>query len=90
MICVTLSKLAYILSGLILYRVSQEERSIFWNVTMSVILSKKYICACVLFRKASEIELVHFTLNRRATRHVVTRVSDCIDAEGGIFENVLY
>jgi hypothetical protein len=26
---------------------------------------------------------------RRATRHVLTRVSQCIDVDGGIFENVL-
>jgi hypothetical protein len=27
---------------------------------------------------------------RRATRHVLTRVTKCIDVEGGTFENVLY
>jgi hypothetical protein len=26
---------------------------------------------------------------RRAARHVVTRVAKCIDADGGIFENLL-
>jgi hypothetical protein len=31
-------------------RVSQEERSIFWEVIVSVILSKKFICTCVIFR----------------------------------------
>jgi hypothetical protein len=40
----------------------------------------------------SEIELfhctVHCTLYRRATCHVLTRVAKCIDADGGIFENV--
>jgi hypothetical protein len=30
----------------------------------------------------------HCTLYRRATRHVLTRVAKCIDADGGIFENV--
>jgi hypothetical protein len=29
-------------------------------------------------------------LYRRATRHVLTRVAKCIDAVGGISENVLY
>jgi hypothetical protein len=38
---------------------SQEERLIFWEVTVSVILSKKYLCTCVLFRTVSEIGLFH-------------------------------
>jgi hypothetical protein len=40
-----------------LYTVSQEERSIFWEVTVSVIASKICICTCVLFRTVSEIEI---------------------------------
>jgi hypothetical protein len=40
-----------------LYRVSQEEMSIFWEVIVSVILSKSGVCTCVLFRTVSEIEL---------------------------------
>jgi hypothetical protein len=39
-----------------IYRVSQEERSIFWEVIVSVILSKKLYRTCVLFRTVSEIE----------------------------------
>jgi hypothetical protein len=40
-----------------IYRVSQEERTIFWEVIVSVILSKKrYMNMCVLFRTVSEIE----------------------------------
>jgi hypothetical protein len=27
---------------------------------------------------------------RRETRHVLTGVAKCIDADGGIFENLLY
>jgi hypothetical protein len=38
------------------YRVSQEERTIFWEVIVSVILSKNFTWTCVLFRKVSEIE----------------------------------
>jgi hypothetical protein len=30
------------------------------------------------------------SLYRRATRHVLTRVAKCIDADGGIFEKILY
>jgi hypothetical protein len=49
---------------------------------------------CVLFRTVSEIQLVyctvHCTLYRRATRHVLTRVAKCTDADGGILEDVLY
>jgi hypothetical protein len=44
----------------------------------------------VLFRTVSEIELLHCTLYRRATRHVHTRVAKCIGVAGGIFGNVLY
>jgi hypothetical protein len=33
--------------------VSQQERSIFWEVTVSAILSKKGICTCVIFRTVS-------------------------------------
>jgi hypothetical protein len=73
---------------------SQEEKSIFWEVIVSVILSKKITCTYVLFGRVSEIELfyctVHCTLYRRATRHVLTRVAKNIDVDGGIFENALY
>jgi hypothetical protein len=75
---------------------SQEKRSIFWEVIVSVILSKKknLIISTVLIGTVSEIQLlhctVHCTLYRRATRHVLTRVAKCIDVDGGIFENVLY
>jgi hypothetical protein len=45
----------------------QEERSIFWEVTVSVILRKKNcICTCVLFRKVSEIDLFHCTVEQDA------------------------
>jgi hypothetical protein len=27
---------------------------------------------------------------RRATQHVVTQLAKCVDADGGIFENVLH
>jgi hypothetical protein len=71
-----------------IYRMFQEERSIFWEVIVSNILSKNCICTCVLFRTVSVIELfhctVHCTLYRRATRHVLTRVAKCIDADNGI------
>jgi hypothetical protein len=75
-----------------LYRVSQEEISIFWEVIDSVILSKKCtrIYTCVLFRTVYEIELFDGARYRRATRRVLTRAAKCIDVDGGIFENVLY
>jgi hypothetical protein len=77
---------------LVIYSVSQEEWSIFWEVIVSVILSKKvYMHMCPIpngFRdRASSL---YSTLYRRATRHVLTRVAKCIDVDGGIFENVLY
>jgi hypothetical protein len=70
----------------ITYKVSQEESSVFWEVTAPVILSKKvHICPTPNgFRNRA------ISLYRRATRHVLTRVAKCIEVEGGIFENVLY
>jgi len=44
-----------------IYKVFQGEMSIFFEVIVSVILSKKCICACVLFRTVSEMELFHCT-----------------------------
>jgi hypothetical protein len=73
---------------------SQEERAVFWEAIVSVILSKKYICTCVLFRTFSEIEIFHCTVHcalyRGAIHNVLTRVAKCVDVDGGIFENVLY
>jgi hypothetical protein len=73
---------------------SQEGRSILWEVTVPVIPGKNSICTCVPFRTVSETELfhctVHCTLFRRVTRHGLTRVAKCTDVGGGIFENVLY
>jgi hypothetical protein len=52
-----------IFSFTLIYRVSQKERSILWEVIVSVILSKKYIYihTCVAFRTVSEIQLFHCT-----------------------------
>jgi hypothetical protein len=50
------------------YRVFQEERSIFWEVTVLVILTKKCICTCVLFRTVSENELFHCTVPKLLLR----------------------
>jgi hypothetical protein len=50
------------------YRVSQEERSILWEVIVSVILSKNCICTCVLFWTVSEIELFHCTVPKLLIR----------------------
>jgi hypothetical protein len=42
-----------------IYRMSQEGRSIFWEVVVSVALRKKCTCTCVLLQTVSEIELFH-------------------------------
>jgi hypothetical protein len=47
---------------------SQEERSIFWDVTVPAILSKKYICTCILYRTVSEIQLFHCTVPKLLKR----------------------
>jgi hypothetical protein len=41
--------------GALIYRVSQEERSIFWEVIVSVVLRNKVIWTCVLFLTVSDI-----------------------------------
>jgi hypothetical protein len=56
-----------------LYRVSQEERSIFWEVIVSVILSRKvyiyiYIYIRVLFRTVSEIVSCYRTVPKLLIR----------------------
>jgi hypothetical protein len=55
------------------------ERSIFWEVIVSVILRKilyMYMCPIPnLFRDRA------ISLYRRATRHVLTRVAKCIEVE---------
>jgi hypothetical protein len=72
---------------------SEEERSILWEVIVSVVLSKNMYMYIALFRTVSEIKLFHYTVHctlyRRSTRHVLTRAAKCIDVDGGIFENVL-
>jgi hypothetical protein len=71
---------------------SQEETSIFWEVTVSVILSKKvymYMCPIPNGFRDRTISL-YSTLYTVQTCHVLTRVAKCIDVDGGIFENVLY
>jgi hypothetical protein len=74
-----------------LYRVSQEEKSIFWEAKVSVILSKKvytYMCPIPNGFRDGAISL-YSTLYAVGTRHVLTQVAKCIDVDGGIFENVL-
>jgi hypothetical protein len=51
-------------SGYIVYRLCQEKRSLFWEVIVSVILSKNN----VLFRKVSEVELFHCTVPKLLIR----------------------
>jgi hypothetical protein len=67
------------------YRVSQEERSLFWEVIVLVILSKNmrmYISPIPTGFRDS-------TLYRSATRHVLTLAAKCIDVGGGIFEKYI-
>jgi hypothetical protein len=68
--------------------VFQEEMSIFWEVAVSVILSKKvYMFLCPIPNGFQERAT---SLYRQPTRHVLTRVAKSIDVNGGIFENVFY
>jgi hypothetical protein len=75
-----------------MYRMSQEERSVFWEVIVPVILSKnlyKYMSPILNGFQDRAVSL-YSTTYRRATCHVLIRVAKCIDVDGGIFENVLY
>jgi hypothetical protein len=60
----------------------------------SVVLSKKvYMHTCPIpngFRDRAVSLSNGLDALRRATRHVLTRVTKCIDVDDGIFENVLY
>jgi hypothetical protein len=81
-----------------IFRASQEEMSIFWEVVVLTILSKKvylYMCPIPSGFRDRAISLhcstvVSHEALRRATRRVLTRAAQCIDVDGGIFENVLY
>jgi hypothetical protein len=57
----------------IIFRLFQEERSIFWDVIISVILSKNCICTCVLFRTFSEIMLFHCTVSKLFDKKEILR-----------------
>jgi hypothetical protein len=75
-----------------LYKVSQEERSIFWEVIVSVILNKKvHMYTCLIPNGFRDIVIsLYSTLYtvQTSNTHVITRVAKCIYVEGGIFENI--
>jgi hypothetical protein len=59
--CLTLLPNAH-LENISLYRMSQEKRSVFWEVIVSVILSKKCMCTCVLNGLRDRAILLYSTL----------------------------
>jgi hypothetical protein len=59
-----------------MYKVSQDGRSIFWELIVSAILKKKWICTCVLFRTVSEIEIFHCTVSKLLIRKILRMVSN--------------
>jgi hypothetical protein len=74
-----------------LYRVSQEERSIFWEVIVLAILNKKvcmYMYHILNGFQGRAVSLyssldVHQDALRGATRHVLARAAKCIDIDCG-------
>jgi hypothetical protein len=71
-----------------LYRMFQDEVLLFWEAIVSVILSKKCICTCVLFLTVSEMELFHCTDEQHAMfSHELQRA---LMSKAEFFENVLY
>jgi hypothetical protein len=74
------------------YTLFQEERAIFWEVIVSVILSKTlymYMCPIPNGFRDRAISLYR-TPYGRATCVVLIGVAKCIVVESGKFENVLY
>jgi hypothetical protein len=82
----------------LVYRVSQKEMSIFWEVVVLVIVSKKvYMYIYLIPNCFRDIAISchrqlkeHQDAPRQATSHVLTRVAKCTDVDGGILEDVLY
>jgi hypothetical protein len=77
-----------------IYRMPQEKRSVFREVIVSLILSKKvyrYVCPVPNGFQDRAISLYSslYTVQTSST-HVLTRVAKCIDVDCGILENVLY
>jgi hypothetical protein len=77
-----------------LYRMSQEEMSIFWEATVSVIISKKvymYMYMCSIpngFRDgAISLYTVQLSNSPAMSSHELNKWTD---VDGEIFENVLY
>jgi len=52
----------------VIYRVSQEGGSIFWEVIVSLIQTKMFIGTCVQFRTVSEIEPFECTTSKLLIR----------------------
>jgi hypothetical protein len=42
---------------------------VFWEVTVSITLSKECICTCVIFRTVSELQLLHTYMDTQASEH---------------------
>jgi hypothetical protein len=59
-----------------LYRVSQEQRSVFWEVIVSATLSKKSVYVNVIFLTVSEVELFHCTVPKVLIRNILRTVSN--------------
>jgi hypothetical protein len=83
----TIPSILFIMINSLKYRLFEEERSILWEVIVSVILSRKvYMHVCLIPNGYRDIAI---SLYRRATRHVLTRVAKSIDVNGGIFEKYI-
>jgi hypothetical protein len=76
-----------------IHRVYHEERPTFCKVIVSVILNKTVMYMCPISNVFRDTAISLYSSHRphkEATRHVLIRVAKCTDANGGIFENVLY
>jgi hypothetical protein len=68
----------------------QEERPVFLEVIISAVQSKGCTYTNVQLGTVFEIELFHCTPSRRAELHNLTKVANCVEADGKIRDNLLY
>jgi hypothetical protein len=70
-----------------IYRVSQEERSVFWEVIVSVILRKKmYMFMCPIPNDFLDRAISLYTV-QTSNMPCPHTFAKCFDVDGGIFEN---
>jgi hypothetical protein len=70
-------------------RISQEEKSVFWEVIVRICHSK-YTCTCVLFRTMDVITRINMKMHSEE-QHAMSshELQSTLGVDGGNFENIL-